>query len=63
MPFFEIGLAEFQLYGGELALQDRHKEIAASASRFEKPRVDPLCFTTHEIEHLFDEQGGVNTSP
>src|SRR6266496_2266344 len=29
----KVGLAELRLYGGELALQDRDKEIPASASR------------------------------
>lgn len=55
VPFLEGGFAEFRLNSGQLALQDRNKEIAATAGGFEKACVDPLHFTFHKAKHFFGQ--------
>src|SRR3546814_9139168 len=55
MPLLEIRLAVFCLDGSELALEDRHEEISAAASRLEEARVDALGLSFDQIEHLFDK--------
>src|SRR3546814_19130066 len=55
MPLLEIRLAVFCLDGSELALEDRHEEISAAASRLEEARVDALSISFDQIEHLFDK--------
>src|SRR5260370_41880968 len=39
MSLLKVGLAELRLYGGQFALQDRDKEVPASASRLQETRV------------------------
>src|SRR3546814_9763356 len=55
MPLLEIRLAVFCLDGSELALEDRHEEISAAASRLEEARVDALGLSFDQIEHLFEK--------
>src|SRR6478609_1635154 len=55
MSPLKFGLSELRLYGGQLSLQDRDKEVPASARRLQETRVDALALTLHQIKHVFDQ--------
>jgi hypothetical protein len=57
--FVPTGSDEFQLNCGKLALQDWNKEIAAAARGFEKPRIDPLGFTLHEVSRIPEAESSI----
>src|SRR5580658_4961467 len=47
----KVGLSELSLYGGQLSLEDRNKEVSTSESRLQKTRVDALAFAFDKVEH------------
>ncbi len=51
----ELALAVALLHRRELALQNRHQEIARPTRRFKKTRVDALSFIFDEVEHVVHE--------
>ena len=55
VPPLEVGLAELEFDGGELALQDRDEEVAAPARRLQEAGVDALGLALHEVEHRLDQ--------
>jgi len=55
MSPLKVGLAEFGLYGSQLSLQDRDKEVPAPKSGLQKTRVNALAFAFDEVEHLLDQ--------
>src|SRR6185312_4731614 len=55
MLLLKKGLAELRLHGGQFALEDRNKEISASARRLKETRVDALALALHQVKHLFDQ--------
>lgn len=63
VPFLEIRLAVSQFYGGQLTLEDLHREIAAAARGFEEAGVDALGFSLYQIEHRLDQPFGGENLP
>jgi hypothetical protein len=55
MPPLKVGLAELGFYGGQLALEDRDKEVPTSASRLQKTRVNALGLALHQVKHVLDQ--------
>src|ERR1039458_3254945 len=51
----KVGLSELSLYGGQLSLQDRDKEIPASARSLQETRVNALGLALHQVKHVFDQ--------
>ena len=63
MPPLEVGLAELELDGGELALQDLHEEVAAPARRLQEAGVDALGLVLDQVEHRLDHPRGGEDLP
>jgi hypothetical protein len=58
MLLFEIGLPKLDSECKELARQNLHEEIAASASRLQKARINALGLPLDEIQHRLDKPCG-----
>lgn len=43
-----------EFYGGQLAPQDLHEEVPATAGGLEEARVDALALVLDEVEHRLD---------
>ena len=55
VPLLKVRLAKLGLYGSKFALQDGNKKISASARRLQETRINALCFTLDQVEHIFDQ--------
>jgi hypothetical protein len=55
MPLLEFGFAVLGFHGGEFALQNLDKEIAAAERRLQKARVDAFGLAFHKIKYGRDQ--------